>query len=140
MKIAPHEHKTHYYETDQMGIVHHVNYIKWFEEARVDFLDQAGLPFAKLEEEGIISPVINISCSYKQSVKFDQRVLVYLSVKEYNGIKLTLEYTVTNKETGAICCTGESKHCFLVDGKPVSLKKASPKYDDLFNRLSKSEE
>ncbi|MBR5468274.1 MAG: acyl-CoA thioesterase [Firmicutes bacterium] len=140
MNIVPYERKAHYYETDQMGVVHHSNYIRWFEEARVDFMDQLGLPFAKLEEEGIISPVVSISCSYKQSVKFDQRVLVSPYIKEYNGIKLIIEYKVAIKETGVICCTGESKHCFLVDGRPVSLKKASPRFDNLFNSLIKSEE
>ena len=140
MDFVPYEHKAHYYETDQMGIVHHANYIKWFEEARVDLMDQAGLPFAKLVEEGIVSPVIGISCNYKQSVKFDQRVFIVPTVKEYNGIKLIIEYKVTDKQTGALCCAGESKHCFLKDGKPVSLKKTAPKFDELFRQMPKSEE
>ena len=51
------EHKVQYYETDQMGIVHHSNYIRWFEEARVDVLDQIGIGYKKMEEAGVISPV-----------------------------------------------------------------------------------
>ena len=56
-------HKVNYYETDKMGIVHHSNYIRWMEEARIDFLDQVGLGYRKLEDNGIISPVIGLECS-----------------------------------------------------------------------------
>jgi len=140
MEFLPYEHKAQYYETDQMGIIHHSNYIRWFEEARIDIMDQAGLPFEKLEEEGIVSPVIAVSCNYKQSVKFGQSVLISPTVKEYNGIKLIIEYKVSDKESGDVCCTGESKHCFLKDGRPVSLKKTSPVFDELFRQLPKSEE
>ena len=43
IKIRPYEHHAKYYETDQMGIIHHSNYIKWMEEARMDLMDQIGL-------------------------------------------------------------------------------------------------
>ena len=54
--------KVHYHETDKMGITHHTNYIKWMEEARIDFLDQIGWSYARLEREGILSPVIGVEC------------------------------------------------------------------------------
>ncbi|MGE9641746.1 acyl-CoA thioesterase, partial [Escherichia coli] len=41
-----------YYETDQMGIIHHSNYIRWFEEARVALLVHLGFPYKKIEESG----------------------------------------------------------------------------------------
>ena len=44
MKLRPYSRRVYYYETDKMGIVHHSNYIRWFEEARVDLIEQAGLP------------------------------------------------------------------------------------------------
>lgn len=50
------EHKTQYYETDQMGIIHHSNYIRWFEEARIDFMDHCGFSYAQMEKDGLISP------------------------------------------------------------------------------------
>ena len=43
MQIVPYEHKAQYYETDKMGIIHHSNYIRWFEEARIDYMEQAGI-------------------------------------------------------------------------------------------------
>jgi len=135
MKLKPYEHKAQYYETDQMGIIHHSNYIRWFEEARIDFMSQGGLSYECMEAEGIMSPVLGISCTYKQSVRFGETAVIVPYVKEYNGIKLTIGYTVTEKESGKLCCTGESKHCFLMEGKPVSLKKSSPHFNELFNSL-----
>ena len=58
------ERKINYYETDQMAIVHHSNYIRYFEEARVSFMEQAGYPYERLEAEEILSPVINVSCKF----------------------------------------------------------------------------
>ena len=54
------ERTAKYYETDQMGIVHHSNYIRWFEEARIDLMDQLGLPYRKMEErKGLVLALCN---------------------------------------------------------------------------------
>ena len=42
VKLRPYEHHAKYYETDQMGLIHHSNYVKWMEEARMDLMDQMG--------------------------------------------------------------------------------------------------
>ena len=63
--MRPYEHKAQYYETDRMGIIHHSNYIRWFEEARVDFLEQIGMPFETVEARGLSSPVLSVSVSTK---------------------------------------------------------------------------
>ena len=57
IRIRPYEHHAKYYETDQMGIIHHSNYIKWMEEARMDLMEQIGLSYKQMEEMEIISPV-----------------------------------------------------------------------------------
>ena len=73
-------HKVQYYETDKMGITHHSNYIRWMEEARVDFFDKVGYNYKKLEDEGIISPVIGVECNYKISTRFEDYVEMNLKV------------------------------------------------------------
>ena len=60
MKMKPYIHKVNYYETDKMGITHHSNYVRFMEEARVDFLDQLGWSFDKLEAKGVVSPVLSL--------------------------------------------------------------------------------
>lgn len=131
--MKPYEHRTQYYETDQMGIIHHSNYIRWFESARIDYLSQIGADYAAMEREGIISPVLTVSCEYKTMVHFGDVVLVEPVIRSYNGVKLCLSYTVRDKETGEIRTTGESSHCFLNSaGRPVSLKKAAPQFHEAF--------
>ena len=58
MKLKAYEHQTQYYETDQMGVIHHSNYIRWFEEARIDLMRQMGIGYEEMEAQGIISPVL----------------------------------------------------------------------------------
>ena len=62
MKLHTYEHRTQYYETDQMGIIHHSNYIRWFEEARTDLMRQMGIGYDEMEGQGIISPVLSVTC------------------------------------------------------------------------------
>ncbi|MBE5964498.1 MAG: acyl-CoA thioesterase [Lachnospiraceae bacterium] len=127
------ERKVNYYETDAMAIVHHSNYIRWFEEARMDYMDKLGVPYKELEDIGIISPTTEVNCKYKSMVRFGDTILIDMSILEYNGIKLTIGYTITDKATGEIRSEGCSKHCFLDrSGKFVTLKKSSPKVHEAF--------
>jgi len=130
-------HKVHYYETDKMGVTHHSNYIRWMEEARVYFLEQEGMGYAKLENEGIVSPVIGVKCDYKKTTTFDDEIEIDVKVKEFKGVKLVIEYIMTNIKTKDIVFTGISKHCFLnSDNKPVILKKEFPSFDEKLRELA----
>lgn len=121
-------HTVQYYETDKMGITHHSNYIRWMEEARVDFLNQIGWAFDKLETLGIVSPVLNVTCDYKISTVFAEKIAISVSVKEFKGVKLFLSYIMTNAE-GKTVCTGTTSHAFLdSNGRPVRLKQVYPDF------------
>ena len=129
-------HKVQYHETDKMGITHHSNYIKWMEEARVDFLDQIGFGYARLERDGVISPVIGLECQYKHPTTFGDAVRVHVEVAEFKGVKLVIRYTMTDAATGSVVLTGSSTHCFTgEDGKPVILKKQFPEFDRVLKEL-----
>ena len=118
------ERKINYYETDKMGVVHHSNYIRFFEEARCQFLEKAGLPYDMLEEKGIMSPVLVFSCQYKQHVTFGDVIEIHTKITSYTGVKFTVGYEVYNKKTGALCVTGESNHCFTDSNmKPLNMRK-----------------
>lgn len=137
MKFDIYEHRTQYYETDQMGIIHHSNYIRWFEEARTDMMEQMGMGYDMMEKQGIICPVLAVRCEYKSMTRFGETVQIMASLREYNGIRMTIEYTVVDKETDQIRCVGESRHCFLTrDGKPVSLKRQYIEMDKAFREFT----
>lgn len=130
------ERRINYYETDKMGIVHHSNYIRFLEESRCEMLDAAGMPYSAFEENGIMIPVLGVECSFKHHVTFDDIILINPFVKDFNGVRLTMGYTVTDKKTGNIVLTGETKHCFTDKNlKPVRLKKQFPEFYEKFVNL-----
>ncbi|RKM59687.1 acyl-CoA thioesterase [Butyrivibrio sp. XB500-5] len=129
-------HTVQYYETDRMGITHHSNYIRWMEEARVDFLSQIGWDYARLEDMGIISPVINVNCDYKKTTTFSDKVIISVSVKEFKGVKLFLSYEMKN-EDGVVVCTATSSHAFLTkEGKPIRVQKEYPEFYKTLSELA----
>jgi acyl-CoA thioester hydrolase len=131
--LKPYVHQAKYYETDQMAVVHHSNYIRWFEEARVDFLEQIGLGYDRIEAAGVYSPVINVACEYKSLVRFQDTVIVNAKLRVFNGIKMKIEYQVLDAVTKQLRAVGASEHCFVTtDFKPVSLKK---NYKEMYDIL-----
>ena len=128
-----HRH-VNYYETDMMGIVHHSNYIRWFEEARIEFLRANDLDYKRMEDECIQIPVVSVSCSYKNPATFDDDVTIKTSLRKYNGIVAEIEYKVYRDSDGVLLVTGESSHCFVDKEtfKPVSLKRERPDMHEKF--------
>ena len=134
MEEKRYSHKAQYYETDQMGIVHHSNYIRWFEEARTAFLSDIGFNYKKLEEMGIISPVLSIECQYKKMTYFEDEVYISVHVKSFNGVKLFVSYEIKGAVDDSIRVTGETSHCFLdKNGMPIRMKRM---YPDFYEALS----
>lgn len=130
------ERKINYYETDRMGVVHHSNYIRYMEEARCAWMDNMGLPFSTLEENGITIPVLGVNCEYKYHVTFEDTIIIKLFMKEYTGVRMTVSYEITDKKTGHIVLLGETKHCFTnKELKPINLKKYNENFNDKFKNL-----
>ena len=122
-------HKTQYYETDQMGVIHHSNYIRWFEEARTAFMDDKGYAYARLEHEGIISPVLTVECEYRKMMHYGDTARIEVTIEKFNGVKMIVGYKVYLESTGELCTVGHTSHCFLnSDHKPVSMKKSNPEF------------
>ncbi len=122
-----------YYETDMMGITHHSNYIRWMEEARIDFMAKLGFPYADMEKRGILSPVRAVRCAYRRPTTFGDEVGIRVEVASFNGVVVTLRYTMTDRRSGEEVCGAESEHCFLDrSGRFVRLKRELP---ELYERL-----
>ncbi len=128
MEIRPLIHKVQYYETDMMGVTHHANYIHWMEEARIDFMDQLGFPYRRMEAEDVLSPVKALRCSYLRSTTFGDEIRVLVSVLSFNGVVITLRYAMKNEKDETVC-EAESEHVFLNrEGKFVRLKRQMPEF------------
>lgn len=116
MRVYQHEVK--YYECDRMGITHHSNYVRFMEEARVDWMDQVGYGIDRMEAEGVVSPVVSVECTYKHPTTFKDVVEVEVHVAETSALKVSFGYTM--RTNGKVVCTGRSTHCFMENGKPVA--------------------
>jgi len=128
------ERKINYYETDKMGIVHHSNYIRFFEEARCEWMNSNGLPYEKLEKAGIQIPVLSAYCEYKTPSTFGDTLVISLNMNEFKGIKMVITYEITNKETGGLVAIGETKHCLVdKDIKPINVKKYNPEVYEIIS-------
>ena len=124
-------HAVQYYETDKMGITHHSNYIRWMEEARIDYLKQVGLPYEKLEEMGVFSPVVAAECKYKAATTFPEIVRITVFPESFNGARLRFRYEMHQGDR--LAAVGHSEHCFVNgEGKLLRVRRDQP---ELYERL-----
>ncbi len=136
MKIEPYIRKTYYYETDRMGIIHHSNYIRYFEEARLAAMEQIGFDCAKMEEENVIIPVVDVYAKYRRSLRLGDEFKVLTRMTEFNGTVMHFEYEIRFTRDDTLACTGNSSHCFVnSSGMPYSIKRKRPDIYEKFLSL-----
>ena len=133
IKIVPYEHHTKYHETDQQGIIHHSNYVKWMEDARMNLMEQLGLGYKQMETMELMSPVLSMSIEFRSVVKFDDTVVIDTQLIAYDGYKMEIAYRIYDKKTGEDRAIAKSKHCFVnKSGMPISLNRVYPELDTKF--------
>ena len=116
-----------------MGITHHSNYVRFMEEARVDWMDQLGYGFDRMEAEGVVSPVVSVECVYKHPTTFKDMIDIVVEVEAMSSLKITFRYTM--RVDGNLVCTGRSTHCFLEGGRPVALAERFPQLYEAIQKL-----
>ena len=95
-------HHVDYYETDAMAVVHHSNYIRWFEIGRVAYLRAAGIDLNELTAAGYSYPITAINAKYVSPARFDDNVLIETTAKAMTRAKMEFTYTIRMADTGAI--------------------------------------
>lgn len=130
------ERKINYYETDRMGVVHHSNYIRFLEEARSRWMEELNIPMEKLENESFTIPTLEVDCKYKHHVTSGDIIVIEPYISEFNGIRMTVNYNVTNKKTGDIVIDAFTKHCFTDRTlRPINMKKKNIEIYNIFEKL-----
>lgn len=94
-----------YYETDPMGIVHHSEYIRYFECCRNAWLEECGYGVAECAADGIVFPVARLDCRYKYSARFGDMITVTTEIEEYSGARITMHQQVLTAD-GKVCVDG----------------------------------
>lgn len=135
--ITPYERKVFYYETDKMNVVHHSNYIRMLEEARIDFLEKTGMPFEDIEKFGVMVPVLSAECHYISPLVFDEKFAVYQKIEKFNGVRLEISYRIVSRDSGKLCAVGKTSHCFTdMNMKPIRTKGKYPEIYSVFNEYT----
>lgn len=119
-----------YGDTDQMGVVYHANYFRYFEFSRMEFFRARGGSYQEMEREGYMLPIAEAGCQYKAPARYDDLLLIRPRVSALRRASLTFTYEVVREaEPSTLLCTGHTLHaCVGRDGKPR-------RFPDMFVRL-----
>lgn len=121
-----HEIRVRFVETDAMGIVHHSNYLAYFEEARVFYLAHLGHPFTSWRADGLESPVLESFVQYRQPCHFDDEITVHVKLAAATRATFQMSYLITSRDADSQVSeartTGVTVHgCTTIDGRPTRL-------------------
>lgn len=135
-----------YYETDRMGVVHHSNYLRFLEDARMDWLGANVMNYQEMESLGIIIPAVSATEHFRAFLRFDEPFSVEVKLVEYTGVRFRFAYQIHQEETGLLCYEGETTHFFSTDGyrtgkeySPMSIKRRFPALHGRFLSLVEPE-
>ena len=102
-----------YYETDQMAVVHHSNYIRYFEIARDEMLVQLGFPIERCEAElGVLVPIVSVECHFRHPARMGDVLTATAEVDRAPLAKMVIRQTVVNQD-GVLCAEGTVTLGFL---------------------------
>ena len=138
MYISKKEIEIRYAETDQMGVVYHANYLVWLELGRTQIVKDLGFRYTDMENDGIVSPVLEVNISYKKPLKYGETAVVHTWIEEYNGIKTVYGYEIWN-EQGELAVTAKTLHaCVKKDSfRPINLRKYYPEFHKVYEENKK---
>jgi acyl-CoA thioester hydrolase len=115
-----HPIRVRFVETDAMGIVHHSNYLAYFEEARVAYLRHVGHPYQELRDEGMDSAVLECWVQYRQPLRFDDVVDLHLVLASATRATFQMNYLLT--VAGEVRAVGSTVHGTITsDARPTRL-------------------
>ena len=141
MKLESYVRVVNYYETDQMQVVHHSNYARYLEEARLHLMDQVGLSYDKLEEMGIIIPVLELHDYYTKSITYGDVIEIKPTIIKLSPVRFTLKYQILRSGTDEVPHTAQTSHAFVdTEFKPMNLKKTFPEVYGIFEELVEKED
>lgn len=114
--------RVRYAETDKMGVVYYANYLVWFEVGRTDLLRESGWNYREMEMEGFGLPVIEASCAYHVSAKYDDEIDIRTTGAMLSPVRVRFTYDVVRAADATRLATGSTVHA-TVDrhGRPCRL-------------------
>lgn len=127
-----------YYETDQMGVVHHSNYIRYFEIARDEMMVELGLPIERCEKElGVLVPIVSVECRFRHPARMGDILTASAEVSKVPMAKMLIRQAVYNQD-GVLCAEGLVTLGFL-DKETFTPVRCPERVVELFEHKLKTE-
>jgi acyl-CoA thioester hydrolase len=105
--------RVRYAETDRMGVAYHANYLVWFEVGRTDLLRTFGWSYREMEESGVILPVIEARCEYRQPSRYDDELEVRTEGRLLSPIRIQFDYQLVRRADEVASAVGMTVHAAL---------------------------
>jgi acyl-CoA thioester hydrolase len=110
-------HRVAFFETDAMGIVHHSNYVRYFELARIVWMDEHDRPYREYVGEDLHFATTRVAVHYQRAARFDDQLEIRCWVERVRGASLRIAYEIT-RDAEPIA-TGSTEHAMVDgDGRP----------------------
>ena len=127
-------YRVKFFDTDTMGVVHHSNYIRWFETGRVEFLRALNLSLNEMMNDGIVFPIIEVNAKFHSPARFDDVLEIETTALELTRAKMKFSYAIRRQGDEKILADGSSTNVFTHDGKICRLPEKF--FDKLVKGLS----
>ena len=124
-------YRVKFFDTDVMGVVHHANYIRWFETGRVEFLRELGIDLNEMMSDGILFPIVEITAKFHAPAKFDDELEIITTAEALTKAKMKFDYVIRKLGEEKVLAEGTSLNVFTNDGKICRLP------DKYYSRLTR---
>jgi acyl-CoA thioester hydrolase len=115
--------RVRYAETDAMGVVYYGNYLTYFEDGRVAYLQRKGIPYSAMEAAGVYMPVAEAYCKYRAPAHFEDELAIETSIGEAGRARVRFDYVV--RRGNDVLAEGYTVHAARDrDGRPVRIPEA----------------
>ena len=110
-------YRVKFFDTDTMGVVHHSNYIRWFETGRVEFLRALGVDLNEMMSDGILFPIVEVGAKFHAPAKFDDELEILTTAEALTKAKMKFSYVIRKRGDEKILAEGNSTNVFTSGGK-----------------------
>jgi len=109
-----------YADTDQMGVVNNVVYLRWFEIGRAEWIRMRGRTYKDIEKTGLMMPVVEAHLKYREPARYDDLIHVETETDDLRAASVKFKYELKRAFDGALLCEGWTQHaCLNSEGKVV---------------------
>lgn len=120
-------------EIDILGIVHHSNYVRWFEAGRMNYFKKAGNPVSRINSIGLYLPLLEMECEFKSPAKFGDVVQILTKLVYVTCVKVKFEYQVVNKTKGKVLAVGRTTHAWT--NRKLELQNMEKTSPEIYSQL-----